>query len=115
MDSTPKIYPTNAQLNAQNKNGADEVEYMNEEDSENIYQGQEDEDERLQNLLEKLEQEQEAADESTKVPLIEDEKAARRLIKDLKRKFVANQSARVKSEDPNKFIESEIELHTVLD
>lgn len=121
MDSTPKIYPNAQQMNAQqaqNGNfggvGGDSVEYMDEDSGDN-FQGQEDEDERLQNLLEKLEQEQEAADEATKVPLIEDEKAARRLIKDLKRKFTTNQSARVKSEDPNKFWESEIELNTVLD
>merc|ERR1712226_226703 len=118
-DSTPKIYPTSAQLQARNGGGTsfpDHVETVTADPNHRVVQDDTiNEDARLEELLEKLEAEQAQADPATKVPLVEDEKAARRLIKDLKRKFTDNQGARVKSEDPNKFWKSEMDLATVLE
>lgn len=77
---------------------------------------QEEEDERLKSMLEKLENDLKKKDQTDLTPVIESEAEAKRLLTKLKKIFQKNQQLRIKHpDDPNKFFESEIELANILE
>jgi len=80
------------------------------------HEAQQKEDIRLSQVLEKLEKDLAKQDPRDQIPVIENENEAKRLLVKLKKTWTKNQQNRVKFEqDPNKFLESEIELATMLD